>query len=239
VAIERLRDDEITLELIHTWRLAVEEKDNRPLPQLANTDGDPLLMTADHFEFDAGDRERILGLLCALEGAERAEDDGDPVTVSFLRPGNAKIKSWDNTVIGHVAIDSRKLRIETNSITRADALRKTVTDALGALVRHRLRDHADVERMMVEARKAPPRPRPEPPPEMQAAVREFRTRYMEQWCDDQIPALGGMTPREAAKGKASRAQLDLLLRDMENRDGHLPPDERTDFRAVRESLGIG
>jgi hypothetical protein len=238
ITAAKLRDGNTTLQLIHAWRVAVDKRDNRPLPQLANTDGDPLLLTADHFEFDAEQRERIVSMLCALEGAQRGEDEDSTVTVSFLRPGTAKIKNWDNTIIGHAVIALRKLRIETNSIKRADALRKTVTDSLGALLRPRLREHEDVERLMAEARKAPPRQNREPPPELQAAAREFRERYMEQWCDDQIPALGGLTPREAAKSKASRAKLDLLLRDLEHRDGHLPAGERTDFRALRDNLGI-
>ena len=36
-----------------------------------------------------------------------------------------------------------------------------------------------------------------------------------------------------------RAQLDLLLRDMENQESRMPADERYDFNLVREALGLG
>ncbi len=59
------------------------------------------------------------------------------------------------------------------------------------------------------------------------------------WVDEQIPALGGLTPREAAATPRSRVQLDLLLRDFEHHEARLPEDERFDMRRVRAVLGMG
>ena len=76
------------------------------------------------------------------------------------------------------------------------------------------------------------------PPELRGLLRGIKEKHMAGWVDEQIPALGGMTPREAAKKPASRAQLDLLLRDMENHESQMPADERYDFDRVREALGL-
>lgn len=52
-----------------------------------------------------------------------------------------------------------------------------------------------------------------------------------------IPALGNHTPREAAADKKRHKSLDLLLREMENRENRLPLAERFDTGALRRTLG--
>lgn len=66
------------------------------------------------------------------------------------------------------------------------------------------------------------------PPELKAAARQIKEAHMQGWIDDEIPALGGLTPRQAAASPGSRAKLDLLLRDIEHYEVRLPSDERFD-----------
>ena len=61
---------------------------------------------------------------------------------------------------------------------------------------------------------------------------------MAAWVDESIPALGGLTPREAAAKPSAREQLDLLVRDMENHESRLPAEERYDFNRLRNELGL-
>ena len=85
----------------------------------------------------------------------------------------------------------------------------------------------------------PEAPRPEePPPEIRALLREFKQQHMSHWLDENIPALDGLTPREAVARPESRTKLDLLLRDMEFRESLLPAEERFDVDRIREQLGI-
>jgi len=67
-------------------------------PRLRNTDGEDLLFTTDHFSFAPGVRAKVEGRLRALDGAQPPEE-GNEDRFSFLRPGNAKHKDWENTVI--------------------------------------------------------------------------------------------------------------------------------------------
>ncbi len=69
-------------------------------------------------------------------------------------------------------------------------------------------------------------------------LRDFKEKHMAQWLDDEIPALDRLTPREAAKKAGPRAKLDLLLRDMENRDARLPEEDRFDYSRLRSELGL-
>ena len=55
--------------------------------------------------------------------------------------------------------------------------------------------------------------RPEPPtdPATLDALEEYRTRMEERWCDEEVPALGGRTPRAAAADPTRRDEVRRLL----------------------------
>jgi hypothetical protein len=57
-------------------------------------------------------------------------------------------------------------------------------------------------------------------------------------CDQPIPALAGKTPRAAARTKAGRGKLDLLLKDIENHEARLPDGARFDFARLRAKLQL-
>ena len=109
-------------------------------------------------------------------------------------------------VVGHVpckpqiraslVLDGDTLRVETNSERRMD---RTLTSA----GRQPPADQRD-------------RPRPgdvaDPDdPEMLAAVDEFIRDYEARWLDDSIPALHGLTPRQAADDPTRRDDLVKLM----------------------------
>jgi hypothetical protein len=50
------------------------------------------------------------------------------------------------------------------------------------------------------------------------AVEEWLERREIQWCDEPVPALGGLTPREAAADPTRREALERLLVDFEARN---------------------
>ncbi len=239
VAPEKLRDIEVHFELIDLWHLALNELDQpQAFPQLANTDGDPLLMTTDHFDFDLAKQAAVVEALQKIDGAQEAIDEGGEVQVTFTKQGNAKIKAWENTLIGTALLNKGRLKIETNSVERADTLRRRVEAGLGGLVHYRLRDHADLESMMALAKSRPAPAKREQPPELKAMLREYKKEHMRRWVDEEIPALGGLTPRAATAKPASRAKLDLLLKDMENQESRLPADEQVGFAEIRAELGL-
>lgn len=46
----------------------------------------------------------------------------------------------------------------------------------------------------------------------------MKERHYAEWLHDPVPALGGKTPREAAKTKRGHEKLDALLKDLEGLD---------------------
>jgi len=254
VPVERLRDEAFGRYLIARWEEAVDDLDVRSevLPQLRNTEGDLLLLTADHFELQPTARAEVASRLAAMEGVELEEEaDGEDVPEEgpeegsiyvFLAEGNRMHASWENTVVGRACLTGTKLRLEANSLERADALRARVEAACGELLRHRAREHADPlappvrEAAAGSAAAAPP---PEPTPvEISQLLADVKRRHYADWPDQSVPALEGMSPREAVRTARGREAVDVLLKDMENREQRQEGRDAFDFEELRRELGL-
>lgn len=232
VPVERLQNFKIGSFLIDQWIDAVYVHDERwsTPPRLHNTDGDPLLFVTDSFRFDPANRAEIERRLAALEGADLVESPKAETEVVFVRTS-------DDTILGRVTVTAAILRIETNSEKRADALRRRVHDACAGMLR-------DEERQRQEARpegaaaSTASKLRAVESLEEQAVIREYKETHYRKWLDMPLPALAGKTPREAARFAKSRRDLDLILRDIENREQRLPETSRYDVSRLRRELGL-
>jgi hypothetical protein len=237
VPVERLRDEAISRYLVTRWCEATDraERDASAPLQLTNMDGESILVTSDHFAIDPAQREPVIAQLAALEGAETEANAGADREIGFAfnaaRPGSP----FERTLIGSATLSERGLTLTSNSIARADALRARVETACGALIRHRAREHADPlsEAAPISARSGEPLP-------LEAAepVREFKRNYYRGWLDQPLPALRGSTPRAAARNPRLRAELDLLLRELERAEAREDASVRLDVAALRRELGL-
>lgn len=227
VPIERLQNPRIGWFLIDAWTDAVDEYDERLSmpPLLHNTDGDPLLFVTDSFRFEPANRQEIGKRLAALDGARVLADD-----IVFLRPS-------DETVLGRVMVGGDTLQIETNSGKRADALRRTIGDACAGMLLDEKRELQAPPPLGAAASAASPLP-DDDSAEKQALLREYKEQHYRKWLDMPLPALGGKTPRAAARSAKSRRELDLVLRDIENHEQRLPEGARFDVRRLRRELGL-
>lgn len=245
VKIDRLRELGVQLSLIYLWRELVARSRARGAPKLTNTDGDLLVLTTDHFDILAPDVSTLLSCFVTLPGAEEPlvdEGDADATVITITKPGNARIKSWDNTVIGRIVVKRNRMMVESNSTRRADDLRSLLDAHLGELVRHRLREETSQMELLRRGAEGTSRPGSNTLPgnsrEFASIAKDFRERHMLAWLDDEIPALGDLTPREAAKSPRSRKSLELLLREFENHEARLPENERFDVNRLRIELDM-
>jgi hypothetical protein len=153
-------------------------------------------------------------------------------------------KNWDNTILGHAELSTTELKLETNSVTRADWLRERIEKACVGLLSHRLRTHSDPVAQLEQHRREDPR-RPlrrrkpqELPPEMLELLRQEKRSHYESWLDQPLPALGGKTPRQAAQDPRRREELALLFKEIAHRESQQPTDERIDVTDLQHSLGL-
>ncbi len=112
----------------------------------------------------------------------------------------------------------------------------------GAAIRHRATLYESVESAM-KAQASPPAKRPEeavPPAEAARVVAEFKDRHYRAWVDVPVPALGGRTPRHAARLKTLRPRLIDLLKEIENHEARAagPESPAYDFRWIWRELEL-
>ncbi|MFT3766898.1 MAG: SEC-C domain-containing protein [Minicystis sp.] len=180
------------------------------LPKLVNFDGEAQLLTTVHF--DVVDEAKLAS---ALDHApEISGDDGarlwawmgtgqqrkEPVTRAFLR------------------LDGGRLRVETNSRERGEAVRALVEQLAGDAVKYRVTEHQDIEQAVREAAGSGREPAPLPE-ELREPAREVLVQrlveHYERWLDEPVPALGDVTPRAAAADAALRERVAGLIEGLE------------------------
>jgi len=227
---DRLREEKLGRYLIRRWEEAVVQLDRRwsQPPELRNTDGEPFVLTTDHFEIAPGGRGDVAARIAALEGVLPPDPGDAEPTYDFLR---------GDTLLGQARVTGDGLRLETNSVARADALRHRIEKACAGLVRHRAREHSDPLSEPLR-RDAADRPQDAPPPEAQQLVLELKRSHYAAWPEESLPALGGKSPLEAVQTPAGRGAVDVLLKEMENLEERSPSGERFDFSELRRRLKL-
>ncbi|MGH6884659.1 MAG: YecA family protein, partial [Geminicoccales bacterium] len=245
IPLERLRDEKTGGWMIARWDEAVADRDERLSipPRLTNTEGEELLLTVDRFGFDPARREEIERRVAALPGVEPPAPGETDRSYAFIRRSDATGPGWNSAVIGRAAVSKGSLRLETNSVQRADALRRQIESACGGLLRHRARDHSDPlsERVRADhgaALTARGADDEVPPAEALAMIHQFKEQHYTDWPNQPLPALGGKAPRDAVRTKAGKAALHALLKDMEHHEGRLPTEQQFDFSPLRRELGL-
>jgi hypothetical protein len=242
----RLREEKMGRYLIARWEEAVDDLEKRRvmLPRLQNTDGEDLLLTVDRFELDPSlrsDIEAALGTIEGIEGAQpprSGEGDGGYL---FKRAGNPRDPSWQGTILGSARIGGGELRVETNSVERADRIRGQIEAACGKRIRHRTREHSDPLARMGGQEPASSLGGGEILPtseDANALILDFKRQHYADWPDQPLPALGGNTPLAAVRTKSGREKVDLLLKEFEAGEARLPEGQRFDFSHLRRELGL-
>ena len=238
------------LEVLDQWRLAIDfMAQTNPAPTLHNHDGDVVSIQSDRFDL-VGARPMVLQQLSTMPGALPPERDGTGTrardVVAVQRAPTASAVNMESVIIGTITITGTSLTIETNSVKRADELKAAVERACGSNVRYRLRSEESMESLRERAASSPPSmngmltSESEMPPEVREAMRQMMAKFNAAWPDEQIPALGGATPRRAAQDPKLRPRLVALLKDMESR-GPVPgmgAGMAMDIAAIRRELGL-
>lgn len=198
-----------------------------PRPRLANTEGEPLqLMTVTCRVPDPDAAAAALGRKLRAEGNGRFVE-------TVVRHGQEWIR-------GSLTLDGDRATIEANSVKRAARLERTLLRAVpGArLVR---REERAMDEVMEEERAKGPAAEPidvAAHPELWLAVKELMQTAETNWIDEAVPALGGLTPRQAVADRRLRPELEALLDDMTWQQRRSGGAGLMDPSRIRALLGI-
>ncbi|QGG94338.1 YecA family protein [Actinomarinicola tropica] len=180
--------------------------------------------------------ELVLRLtVCELVGDVASEVVEAALDDAFERAGEepfwremATVDGGDRIVRGTVRMEEGVLVVESTSVERQERILATLDGVF---------DYVVVEDEEADLRDAPPdrdvSPGPawdELPAEVQEVVAAQMAEYEERWVDEPVPALGGLTPREALDDPTRREDLIALLREMR---AMRPPDGAVGMSADR------
>lgn len=233
-----------------------DELHNPKTPILQNTDGHLMVPHKLIYEIDSIDQMfEILHPLCfessraeLLEEAELTKD-GKLKSIEFpwLTKGNKKNKGWDNTVLGHISLEQNKMTVDVNSKERAARFKALLTKKTKTgwtlkttLIEpmEKLLNNLNTQPKMAD--EAPSHEELMSIPEVREKVELMIKSHWDNWVNTPLPALNGETPTDAAKTKAGKDKLELLLADFESKmDSHPVPGLRPEtFNEIREKLGL-
>jgi hypothetical protein len=130
-----------------------------PLPQLANTDGDPLELVTLHYRLAAA--ATADGVAAALVRVPDLRDDGDGAHWTWFAPENPSPKrrrrngtdapDTGRTIHGTLILKDDTLQVRVNSEARAAGIRGLLKPALAGLVRDPLIERMTAQQAMAEA----------------------------------------------------------------------------------------
>jgi hypothetical protein len=235
-----------TLWLNHAIRRA-----HAPLPQLANTDGEPLAFVTLHYKLTPG--ATMEGIAAALAQAPDLSDHGDGAHWTWLAPEEPSpkrrgLKGADRpgagrTVYGNLTLTAKTLEAEVNSEARCARLRSLLAPALEGLVREPLIQRMTPEQAMAEARPATSSPRAEAmdPEDLRRITHEVLDRQYRKTLAEPVPMLGGKSPRQAVRSAKGRMAVASWLKGFEQHSALRPPGDPMrdyDFGWLWDELGI-
>jgi len=257
----------VTPEILHTIEPQLREMYltfrenllNPEPPRLQNTDGEPFVFVTLRYDLTVPPREAVEKLaslsFISLEEIMSEADVGpdgsfQKVEMTWAKPGNRLHKAWDNTILGHIRIEPGKMVVEVNSKKRAAQIRKEILRRLGDSAVLSGEETKGVEEVLAEKRGRPEteeerKAREESRmlsrhPEARAFMEEMFRKHWAAWLDERIPALKGMTPREAARTSEGRERLEALLFDFDAKNRIIEPDDPlvVDVGWLRAELGL-
>ncbi len=221
-------------------------------PTLTNTDGEPFEPQKIHFEIASAESaffalkglaRKVLSEKDLLQDAIFENGQLRQVEIPWFKKGKASNEKTGFTVLGRARIDGTKLVVEVNSEQRGKRLREKIVNLLGKEVRYITTVRESIERQLDEQR-IEESPRVEIkdaplPTELQEHLKSIADAHWEKWMDEEVPALDGMTPREAAKTKVGRGLLKSLLLYYEQRNSSTSGNLlKPDLKDLRSKLGI-
>ena len=182
----------------------------RPMPRVVTAEGDPMVF--GKCVFDVLDERALRGTL-DRHAELVADPDGGYLWVENSRDGFTR-------TLGQVTLENGRLTLNVTSRQRAERGRALLAKASSDFIRHRATRYDSVESAMRAQVRAPAVREEElvPSVEETRVLAEFKDRHYRAWVDVPVPALGGRTPRHAARLKTLRPRLIDLLKEMENHE---------------------
>jgi hypothetical protein len=210
--------------------------------RIMTPEGDAIAFTKARYQHAAPEEIRQ-----ALKQAKDFEADDD------LKPDGSQRFAWLETrsgarspfapigqrILANLTLTAATLEVEAMSRQRLVDCCKRLEQLLGDRIRLVGTEAKSLSQALRQQKpSAEPTEPVIPPPEVVAEIEE---KMLRQWIDESIPALGGLTPRQAVKTPEGRqAVLELIDRagQMQKAIKRTPGMFAPDYRKVKKMLGL-
>ena len=238
------------------WLAGQVETAEAPVPDLVNAEGDPIVFAETRFAAREGAAANVIAHLDGLKDFHRVDDDPPSwdwhgkvdtrhVTGNAGLMLQSRSAATGDHVFGSLKLENGALTFSTNSLARKERGNEILKEALGDLIGTGLTSLTNVQDALDRARETPSTRKAatdDVPPEVAADVtRQFLDQHYREWISMPLPALDGLSPKEAVRTKRGEDDVVALLKTAENMEARrskktgLPPH---DFSWLWEDLGI-
>ena len=252
IAVTRENLLKYQMDLIHVFHTIAHRMEN-PLARVQNTDGEKfgfhkvvfaIESAQDAFDALKGLANEENGL---LQNVKRNKDGTiSEVRFDWVGQGNKMVAGFTTTNLGTVDINGSQLTVQVNSAARAERIKQIIQDKLPN-AKYRATMIESVEAKIKAAKKNRPdmaslaeekRKELQKDPAVVAKMNEIIRAQYAAWPDTKLPALNGMTPRQAARTESGKEKVEVLLVHLKQiREDGAPVPEGT-IRKIREELAL-
>ena len=146
----------------------------------------------------------------------------------------------ESSVIATFRLSKKKMIIETNSKKRMQRIKRKFMREMDNWAKNWIFEVKEIEEAMSNYKESSQDAEKEIPQEIaDEIIKEKLGDYYKKWLDMQIPALDGITPRQASKKPEMRKKLINLLKYMENKNRHKINNLiKFDAEWIKKELGV-
>jgi len=211
------------------------EETTELLPAPVTADGEPLVLSTVVFGVAEAAHDEIVHRLDEAEGFRREGGAGD--RWSWFGPSKGS-----NKAVADLTLEERLLTVLTQSLAWASKANSRLVEELGELIV--LKDISTQEatpEMLAELGIAPGgwEEAEAPSEDQKQVVHQVLEKHYRKWLDEAAPALGDLSPREAAADPERRPEVIAQLLEAEERTRASSwPMNEFDFDFLWEELGL-
>ena len=234
-------------EFILHYLQCVDEMLHPKLPELQNMDGDKLVFAKSRYVFGAASRPDVIKALISVRDVEKAgEEGGDAKFVWLALPKAPNNHNKGKVIKASIRVGQDRMESECNSEARDKALRKQILKHLGSLMTYESTNLQPFNPGKMSGELPQAGADKSGALDLATLSEEDRKRIegmFEQqhmfWLDEQVPLLGGKTPRETSRTSQGKKQVADMINDWENMRSRAQDIQFCfDFNKLRAELGI-
>jgi hypothetical protein len=222
------------------WLRGIFRMLGRPPRRFVNFEGHDLLFGEARFPIIVADRRAVEQGLDGIEELEPADPEGPswqwiggssaaPLENPDKAISTGSFSESGEAIRGMVEISEREVVLTANSRERTERGIAMLEERLAGLLGRPLVEYLDIADVREDG-DASRSSMAEPllsPAEQSAIMHEFLDRHYNEVISRPVPALGGMSPREASQGSDGRVALLSWLKQLENMEARRAADSGT------------